>query len=381
MGDDVRDDTDQPGLMREAIDDCLEDVETELEDLDAIVVGNAGEFFTGINTPDLHAIFDVGADGAPEMRIHTGGTAGASTGLAAFYHVASGLYDEVLCVAFEKLGDTNQQAALSTVYHPIFGREFAAGAPAAAGAQATRWIARNDLDRDETERQAAEIAVKQREMAQKNPYAQLQLDLTVDDVLDSPILASPVKFMDTCPSTDGACAMLMAPDDQARDLAPQPAWITGVGAISDGVNQPGRDWGKPEACAKAGRKAYEMAGVDDPYNEFDVLELYDAFSFQEMIWHEALDFAETGEGGTLVDEGVTNFHGELPTCPSGGVLCNNPIGATAMTRQAEAARQVMGTAGDHQIPDVSKSMGHGWGGAIQFFTCMIFEDTPQGVTR
>lgn len=377
-GDDVRDDTDIPGLLREAAELALDHADLQPDDVDAVLVGNAGEFFAGTNMPDLWAVGDIHADGLPEMRIHTGGTAGASTGLAGFYHAASGLYDTVLAVTFEKLGDTDQQAGLSTVYHPIYEREYAAGAPSAAGAQARRYIHKYG-DEEETVLQAAKIAVKQRDNALKNPAAQLHTDITVENVLNSPPLSTPVKFLDTCPSTDGACGIVFQTEDAAKETRDNPAWVRGVGAITDGVNQPNRDWGDPEACVKAGRKCYEMAGIEDPYDEIDVVELYDAFSFQEILWHEALGFAERGEGGKLIDEGVTYMDGELPTCPSGGVLSNNPIGATAMIRQAEAALQVMGEAGDHQIPDVEVSLGHGWGGVIQFFTCMLFDaHAPNG---
>lgn len=374
-GEDKRKDADIPTLMREAAQDALADADLTPQDLDAVVVGNAGEFFAGTNMPDLFGLSEIHADGLPEMRIHTGGTAGASTGLAGFYHAASGLYDTVMVVTFEKLGDVNAQQALSTVYHPIFQRQYGAGAPSAAGAQAMRYI--HKYGSDKTEYQAAKIAAKQRRCAMEVPYAQLKMELEPDEIMESPPLSTPVKFLDTCPATDGACAMIFQTADAAREAAGQPAWVTGVGAITDGVNQPHRDWADPEACVKAGRKAYEMAGVEDPVRDFDVLELYDAFSFQEIIWHEALGFADRGEGGSLIDEGMTTPDGEIPTCPSGGVLCHNPIGATALIRQAEAARQVMGTA-DHQIPDVDRSLGHGWGGVIQFFTAMIFETTPQG---
>jgi acetyl-CoA C-acetyltransferase len=374
-----RDDTDIPGLLREAAHDALGHAELEPDDVDAILVGNAGEFFAGTNTPDLWGVGSVHGDGQPEMRIHTGGTAGASTGLAGFYHAASGLYDTVLAVTFEKLSDLpHAQVGLNTVYHPIFHRDHGgAGAPSAAGIQAQRYI--HKYGGDETRKQAAKVAVKQREYAQDNPNAQLQLDITVDDVLASDMLSTPVRMLDSCPSTDGACAMVFETEDAAKATRDDPAWVHGVGAATEGINHPNRDWADPEACFVAADKCYDMAGIDDPYDEIDCVELYDAFSFQEPIWYEGLRFCERGEGGRLVDEGVTYRDGELPTNPSGGVLSCNPIGATAMIRQAEAALQTMGDAGGHQVPDVETSLAHGWGGYLQFHTAMLFDVDPPGV--
>jgi acetyl-CoA C-acetyltransferase len=122
---------------------------------------------------------------------------------------------------------------------------------------------------------------------------------------------------------------------------------------------------------EAAKKVYKTAGITNPRRELDVAELYEAFSFQEMLWTEALFFCERGEGGRLVESGATEMTGDLPINPSGGVLSTNTIGATAMMRQAEAAMQVMNRAGEHQIEGARMGLAHGWGGGIQFHTLMI----------
>ena len=125
---------------------------------------------------------------------------------------------------------------------------------------------------------------------------------------------------------------------------------------------------------RAAQQAYQMAWVYQPYKELDVAEVYEAFSFQELIWTEALGLCRPGEGARLVESGATAMDGEFPVNPSGGVLSANPIGASAMIRQIEAAMQVMGRAGEHQVPGVSKALAHSWGGAIQFSTVTVFAD-------
>ena len=120
-----------------------------------------------------------------------------------------------------------------------------------------------------------------------------------------------------------------------------------------------------------GRNVFRKAKIENPLKDLNVAELYDAFTIQQIIELEALGFCRKGEGGKLVEEGVTRLDGEMPINPSGGVLCTNPIGATAMIRVAEAALQVMGKAGDRQVPDVETALAHGWGGLFQFHGLMI----------
>jgi acetyl-CoA C-acetyltransferase len=223
-----------------------------------------------------------------------------------------------------------------------------------------------------TEEQAALVAVKNRKNALVNPYAQLKIpNISVEMVMNSPVLSSPIKLLDSCPASDGACAMVLVSEHRAQQLTNRPAWIKAVATFNEGVYYAGRNFADPLALTEAAKKVYKTAGITDPRREIDVAELYEAFSFQEMLWTEAMFFCERGEGGRLVESGATQMTGDLPVNPSGGVLSTNTIGATAMMRQAEAAMQVMGRAGEHQIDGARTAIAHGWGGGIQFHTLMI----------
>lgn len=357
-----------PGMVYEAVSAALEDAQIGIKEVDAIVFGSSPEYFEGVNHPEKWCSMASGAYMKPQMRIHTGGTVGASTGIAGFFHVASGLYDVVVAVTGDKLSESPVQVGLSTVYDPIMGRQFACGAPSAVAIQARAYMAKYGS----TEEQAAKVAVKNRLNALNNPYAHLKLpDITVEKVMQSPPISSPIKLLDACPASDGACAMILAEEKTAERLCQNPAWIHGISAISEGVNYPDRNWCDPIALIKAAKKAYGMAGITDPRKQLDVVELYDAFSVQELIFSEGLLLCERGEGGMLIDTGATEMTGDIPINPSGGVLSTNTIGASAMQRQAEAALQVMGKAGDRQVEGARWAMAHGWGGAIQFHTCMV----------
>jgi len=366
-----RDDVNVAEMVREAALCAMNDAGIGPSQIDAVVIGSAPEIFEGVNSPENWVGPAVGAGGKPVMRIHTGGTVGASTGVAAFYHVAGGVFDTVLAVSYEKLSDGVAQYGLSACYDPLWDRDFACGAPALVGLQSNLYLSRYPGVNEE---HAAMVAVKNRRNALNNPHAQLRREVTVRDVLDSAPIATPIKLLDCCPTSDGAAAMVIAEDRTARRLCPRPAWFAGVGTCSESPYVPHVDMAYPESCVRAAQQAYQMAWVYEPLRDLDVAEVYEAFSFQELIWSETLGLCSPGGGGRLVESGATAMDGELPVNPSGGVLSANPIGATAMIRQVEAAMQVMGRAGDRQVPGARKALAHAWGGAIQFSVVTIFAD-------
>lgn len=364
-----REDVNLPEMVREAARRAMDDAGVTPKDIDAVVIGSAPEIFEGVNFPEGWVGPALGLQGKPLFRIHTGGTVGASTTIAGYYHIASGLFDVVLVAAYEKLSEGVAQYGLSACYDPLWDRDFACGAPGLVALQSRRYMARYP---EVSEEHAAMVAVKNRKNAMLNPYAQLQLEITVEDVMKSPPVATPLKLLDCCPTSDGAAAMVLASGRRARRLTEHPAWFAGVGTCSESPYVPNVDMAYPESCVRAAQNAYQMAWVYEPVRELDVAEVYEAFSFQEMIWSEALGFCPPGEGWKMVESGRTSLGGGFPINPSGGVLSSNPIGASAMLRQLEAAIQVMGKAGEHQLDGVKKSLAHSWGGAIQFSTVTIF---------
>ncbi|MHB8605029.1 MAG: thiolase C-terminal domain-containing protein, partial [Thermoplasmatota archaeon] len=156
------------------------------------------------------------------------------------------------------------------------------------------------------------------------------------------------------------------------------AWVHGESSVSDGYWLGDRDsWADWDGARLAANRAYKMAGIEEPRRELDVAEIYTPFTTQEILEVEAFGFAHKGKGHKLLAEGITAFDGDLPTCPSGGTLCTNPIGATGLVRLAEASLQVMGRAGAHQVPDAKKALAHAWGGTAQFHSVMIVGDEPR----
>jgi len=286
--------------------------------------------------------------------------------------VASGLYDVVMVVCFEKMSESPAaQAIFSTVYDEAFVRPIGLNVPIQCALEARAYLYRYGI----TERQMAKVSVKNRGNALSNPYAQLPMKLTVADVLNSPYLSWPVKLLDTSPVTDGARVVVLASEGVARDLTDDPVWVKGVGRGADSVwfmGRKNRDLGRLDYAYLAAKQAYEMAGIRNPMTEVDYAELYDPFTFKEMQHCEALGLCPEGGAGRMIDEGISLKEGALPVNASGGLQGEgNPIGA-GMSRLCWCYLQIKGQAGQCQVPkDVNIAVANGWGGMYQYNAVMV----------
>jgi acetyl-CoA C-acetyltransferase len=361
-------------LAREAIDRCLGSRGLTFDDIDAVVAGNM-EMFEGIYLVDQYLVGALGALGKPLYKLNTGGTVGASAALACYHLVASARHKRVLGVGFQKQTEGSAQSAITTVGDPVWERAVMAGAIGNFATMASTYIAESGV----TPEQAAKVAVKARRNACLNPHAHLKLpNITVDEVLESEMLAYPIHRLDFCPSSDGACAIVMAAESVAADHAEHPAWVHAVATSHDQqyMGDSPKRLAVMRSLQAATKKAYKLAGVTDPRHDFDVAELYEPASYAELAWYENVGFCPMGGGGELIDSGVTLIDGDLPVNPSGGVLSTNPVGATAMIRVAEAADQVMGEAGEHQIPGVRRALATGYGGNAWTDVMILSRELP-----
>jgi acetyl-CoA C-acetyltransferase len=354
------------GLVREAAVRALEDAELTFGEIDAVVIGKAPDMFEGVMMPELYLSDALGASGKPIMRVHTAGSVGGSTALVAASLVQAGIHERVLTVAFEKQSESNAMWALTPKIP--FQPPVVAGAGGYFTPHIREYIAHSDAPADVGIR----VALKDRKNALRNPYAHLQMeDITYELIAESPMLWDPIRFHETCPSSDGACAMVLAAETQAGRTPRPPAWLLAGAMRSEPIMFPGRDEVDPRAGRDCVADVYAQAGITDPLEQIDVAEIYVPFSWYEPMWLENLGFAEKHKGWQMVLDGTTAFDGELPVNPSGGVLSSNPIGASGMIRFAEAAQQVRGQAGEHQIDGAKVALGHAYGGGSQFFAMWI----------
>jgi acetyl-CoA C-acetyltransferase len=292
-------------------------------------------------------------------------------GAFAVYHgavsILSGKHDVVLVIAYRKESETVKSIIENAGFDPIYLRPLGIDFLTAAAMQANSYIYRYGA----TEEQFAEVVVKNKGNAFRNPYAQEAMHLTVPEVLHSKMLSYPIKEFDCKPASDGTCALLLASDEKAKELTSKPIWIAGIGNCYDAHSPGDRDLSECEALQIAAQKAYEMAGITDPSKEIDVAEISEEYSYQELLWMEGLKLCRRGEAGRLIQDGITRIGGRLPVNPSGGVLSGNPSGVAGMVRVAEAFLQVSGRAGDRQIADSQTALAHGVYGPAGQSHCVI----------
>ncbi len=354
-----------PGLLREAALRALADAELTFKDIDAVVIGTAPDMFEGIMMPELFLADALGATGKPILRVHTAGSVGGSTANVAAHQVMAGQFERVLTIAFEKQSESNAMWALSPEIP--FQPQLTAGAGGYFAPLIRAYMRRSGAPEDV----GYQVSVKDRLNGLKNPYAHLQIKgIDMAMVKDSPMLWAPIRYLDTCPSSDGACAMVFAAESKASSPTP-PAWVHGTAMRSEPVMFSGRDQVNPQAGKDCAVDLYSQARISNPRKQIDAAELYVPFSWFEPMWLENLGFCDEGEGWKLTESGATALDGDMPINPSGGVMCSNPIGASGMLRFAEAAMQVRGQAGEHQIDGAKVAMGHAYGGGSQFFAMWI----------
>ncbi|MBI4728199.1 MAG: thiolase family protein [Acidobacteria bacterium] len=353
-----RPDVSQPEIVREAASRALEDAGARPRDLDAVVLSNM-ELFEGRAFPEMWVGEGAFALGRTCLKVATGGTSGTSACIAAFHLVASGAFDLVLVVGFEKHSEGHTQTGMALT-DPFWDRAVASGAIGNFALSISQYVA----ERGVTERQAALVAVKARRNAARNPFAHLKMPgLTVEEVLSSRMLAHPVHLLDMCPQSDGAAAIVVAGEERAREFCPAPAWVRAAVTRHEQpyIGDIERRLVTMRALRDAARAAYAQAGIDEPLRDLDVAEIYEPVTYAELAWYEALGFCRAGEAGRLIEEGTTSLGGELPVNPSGGVLSSNPVGASGVIRVAEAALQIHGRGGARQVPGARTTLATGYG--------------------
>ncbi|WP_117211271.1 thiolase domain-containing protein [Allorhizocola rhizosphaerae] len=359
-----RADVSMAGLCREAIDRAMRDADVGWADIDAVVLGKAPDLFEGVMMPELYMAESIGAAGKPLLRVHTAGSVGGATGIVAASLIQSGVHSRVLAVAFEKQSESNAMWALSI--RPPFEMPLGAGAGGYFAPHIRAYIRRSGAP----VHIGAMVAVKDRRNGALNEYAHLrQPDITLESVQASPMLWDPVRYDETCPSSDGACAIVLASADAVQGRTA--AWVKATAMRTEPTMFSGKDHVNPRAGREAAEALWRQAGITDPLAQIDTAEIYVPFSWYEPMWLENLGFAEPGHGWRLTEVGDTAIGGSLPINPSGGVMCSNPIGASGLLRFGEAAMQVMGRAGEHQVEGARNALGHAYGGGSQYFSMWV----------
>jgi acetyl-CoA C-acetyltransferase len=383
-------------MISEAVDAGFKNSGLGPEDIDALVFGNM-QTFEGLNLPHLWAVEHIRALGKPVLRVATGGTTGMSAFHAAFYYIASGLFDVVMVVTYEKQSEGDSQVGLAGIITPEIMTMLQVGIDLTGGSgmgglgggsaggisfQATSYLNRSGATIDHIDM----IAAMERRNAALNPYAHLKdPGCTPEKIAATPLIAYPIRFGHVCPTSDGATVCILASEERAAKLADKVAWVHGVGNCTSDATTGNliegliTDPGEQMPCVIAAKKAYEMAGIEDPKREIDYVEIYNGFAHQTLMFLDRLGLCGEKEAHVLLERGELEIDGRLPTNSSGGVVSTNAIGTSAMNRVTECALQILGKAeGGHQVQkEVHKAVAHGWGGLMQYVTVTVLGDKPR----
>ncbi len=358
-------------LLAEAGAACLDDAGVASDAVEHLYVSNmaSGEFEgqTGISNALAH---DLAAVPAYTARVDQTSASGGAGVYAAWQSVASGASDMTLLVGGERMTHRTTAEAtdvIASLTHPV---EYKHGVtlPSFAGLTARRYLERYDAPRASLGR----VAVKNHRNGVDNPHAQFQTEVDLDTVLESPIVADPLRLYDFCPITDGSAALLLCPESVAREYTDAYAVVSGIaGATDTHVVHERTDPTTMGGVVESAADAYRMADVDP--DDVDVAELHDMFTILEFLQSEDLGFFEKGEGWKAVEEGVTDRDGDLPINTSGGLKSKgHPLGASGVAQVYEIYRQVTRDAGARQV-DAETALACNVGGFGNCVTTTILE--------
>ena len=350
-------------LALEAAKKAIDEAKISPSDIQAAFVANAFSIAEKQGHLGPIVMSGLGVPDVPASTIESACASGASAIREAWINIGAGIYDCMLVVGVEKI---SQLDTITATTYFSFGSDFvfegACGAsfPGLYGA-----IARSHMTKyGTTEEQLANVAVKNHENALSNPNAHLHKKITVDDVMKSPVVASPLKLFDACPFSDGAAAAVLCSEDflraKGRNISEQ-VFIKGSGrAGGTGALFQREDLTSLNAAVLAGRQAFQMAGLSQ--KDIDFAEVHDCFTVAELIAEEDLGFAARGTAAKFTEEGQTRIGGELPINPSGGLKAKgHPVGATGVGQVVEVYEQLHNMAGARQVNDARIALTHNVG--------------------
>ena len=351
---------------------ALDNAGITLADVDAVCLTSAPDAFDGVHRKGDYLADGAGAWGKPFIRTYVGGGSGVFAPIQGWYTVSSGMADVVLVVAEEKMSSCqpHPQGAFLTIFDNIIERPLGPNLLWIFALEMNRYMQAYGLDKADI----AAVAVKNKRNAAGHPSALLgQADITVEDVLASETLAWPVQRLDVSPISDGAAAVVMASEEAAARLTDRPVWVQGVGWNLDTTYWTNRDLVYPQYVENAARMAYDMAGVTEPRKQIHIAEPYDPFDYKELHHLEGLQLFDKGKAPEAAAAGVTARDGDLPCCPSGGLLgVGNPIAAAGLMKVAELFWQLRGEAGARQVPGTpERGVAQAWGDLMQVGTVVV----------
>lgn len=363
-------DDDVESLLVEAAYEAYEDAGIESKDIEAAWIGVVRSGFRGETL--AHPLkFDY----IPITRVENACATASDAFINACLAVTSRMYDIVMVAGVEKLKD-NPYTGLSAGGGVLnSGVEPGAPPPVQFALAATRYAYHYNIPVDELKRVLAKIAVKNHHNGALNSKAHFKREITVDQVINAPMVAWPLGLFDCCGVSDGAACAIITRPEIAEKFRNDFILVKGLGfavGARQGTLQDDYDFVHFEENVRASRMAYAQAGITDPFEEIDLAEVHDCFTITELITYEDLGFAPRGKAKELVNEGVFELHAKLSVNPDGGLKCfGHPVGATGLRMIYEIYKQLQGKAGPRQLKNPTLGLTHNLGGMPGAFSCSV----------
>jgi acetyl-CoA C-acetyltransferase len=361
-----------PDLIIDSCYEAYEDAGVGPKDIEAVFVGNvSSSMWTGATVTEALEL-----DKIPATRVENNCATAAEALRVGAFSVASGMYDTVLCVGFEKLKDYGSGALeMPGGMHPI---TVVGSAPSSFSKSAIRYFEQYKIPYDKGKEVLAKIAVKNHANGVLSPKAQFRRAITLEQAIKAPIIAWPLGLFDCCPVTDGASAAIITRADKAKSYTQDYTLIKGLG-LSVGRIDPFKGKFRSDVDITfwdetwvAAQQAYEQVGIKDPRKEIGSAEVHDCFTITELIIYESLGFCPRGKGPEEVDAESFTLKGDLPVNTDGGLKCfGHPVGASGLRMVYELYNQQLGRAGERQLQNPKLGLAHSQGGTPGMFQASV----------
>jgi acetyl-CoA C-acetyltransferase len=355
-------------LMVEAFREATADSGIATEQIDAAWLA-VGMDSVNVGPSGIPASTALGLDTVPVTKVENYCASGTDAFRGAVYAVASGASDIALAIGVEKLKDTGYgglPVRTRGTQFDLFG--VTGSSPGNFAQLAMAYAAKNGVSRNDLKNAMAHISVKSHDNALKNPKAHLRKAITMDDVLNAPMIADPLGLFDCCGVSDGAACAIVTTPEIARDLG-RGDTVTVKAlqlATSNGWELKKSEWDGSyvNTTRVAAKRAYAEAGIDDPRSSIDLMEVHDCFSITELVTMEDLGVSPEGQAYREVLDGVFDADGLTPVQIDGGLKCfGHPIGASGLRMIYEIYLQLLGRAGERQLARLPRlGLTHNLGG-------------------
>lgn len=358
-----------PELVYDVVHRVLEAADASMEDFEQVITASQ-DFYDGRTISDRTIAEACGSYLKAESKVCADGAAAV---LYAALRIMSGRFETALVVSHCKMSEGDHNVIANAMFDPYFTELLGLDDRSASALQARRYVTAYGLAPECT----AEVAVKNLRNGAANPLVWRGRDATLQEVLDSPLLADPIRELEAYAVSDGACALFLASRSAARRFAGRPVWLRGFGHTVESYHLGDRDLSTSPALAASAAKAYRMAGIRDPLEEIDVAEITEYYAYQELLWSEALGLCEPGKGYEFFSKGMSSLSGRLPINPSGGMLSGKPLVVAGMSNVADVVAQLRGEAGPCQIDGARTALVQAASGICgQAQTVLIFAKEP-----